>query len=72
MIYAHGADADTVVGLSVEDQIMVSQDAAKTFEARDEAPAQEVVAFSASMQGDTLETLLALEDEVRVIPLPDQ
>jgi hypothetical protein len=51
MIYAHGADADTVVGLSVEDQIMVSQDAAKTFEARDEAPAQEVVAFSASNAG---------------------
>jgi len=72
MIYAHWADADTVVGLSVEDQIMVSQDAGKTFEARDEAPAQEVVAFSASMQGDTLEALLALEDEVRVIPLPDQ
>lgn len=72
MIYAHWADADTVVGLSVEDQIMVSQDAGKTFEARDEAPAQEVVAFSASMQGDTLEALLAFEDEVRVIPLPDQ
>lgn len=72
MIYVEWADADTVVGLSVQDQIMVSEDAGRTFAARGEAPAQDVVAFSASAQGDTLEALVALENEIRVIPLPDQ
>ncbi len=69
MIYVTWADAQTVVGLSVEDQIMVSEDAGTTFEARGEAPAQQVVAFSASMQDGSLEALVALEDEVLVIPL---
>lgn len=69
MIYVEWADADTVVGLSVEDQIMVSEDAGTTFEARGEAPAQQVVAFSASRHSETLEVLVALEDEVLVIPL---
>ncbi|MGI8948784.1 MAG: F510_1955 family glycosylhydrolase [Ornithinimicrobium sp.] len=69
MVYADWADPDTVVGLSVDGRIMVSTDGASTFEARGEAPAADVVAFSASLEGEQLEALLATQDEVIVIPL---
>lgn len=72
MIYVEWADADTVVGLSVEGQVMVSEDGATSFEPRADLPAGGVVAFSAAVQGDTIEALVALEDEIRVIPLPAQ
>lgn len=69
MIYVEWADDDTVVGLGVDGQIMVSQDGGASFEARGEAPAADVVAFSASREGDRLEALLATQDEVLVVPL---
>lgn len=69
MIYVAWADANTVVGLGVDGQIMVSQDGATTFAARGEAPAAEVVAFAASRTGGQLEALVATAEEVAVIPL---